>query len=67
VPGYPTALSTSASFPFTVTATGELTVASGRDGNGWPGATPGSVGPSPAANKDKVPPAAAGLDALTSE
>src|SRR5215510_7267503 len=64
-PGKPTALSTSASFPFTVTSTGELTTARGLDGKGWPGMTPERVGPRPVANKAKTSPAVAGLDALT--
>src|SRR5215831_2474120 len=66
-PGYPTAASTSASFPFTITSTGELTTARGLDGNGWPGLSPGRVGPRPVAKSDKTSPAEAGFDALTNE
>src|SRR5579864_3361168 len=66
-PGKPTALSTSAAFPLTVTSTGELTIASGLDGNGWPGSTPGTTGPRPLANTDRISPAAAGLDVVTRE
>ena len=66
-PGYPTAPSTSAGFPFTNTSTGELTTASGLVGNGWPGSRLGRVGPSPVANRDKISPAAAGLEGLISE
>src|SRR5262245_64348407 len=61
------ASSTSADFPFTVTSTGEFTTARGLDGNGWPGRRLARVGPSPVANRDKISPAAAGLDPLTSE
>src|SRR5579871_5172076 len=67
VPGYPVALSTSAAFPFTVTATGELTTARGVDGNVWPGLSAGRVGPKPVANSVRISPAAAGLEAVTSE
>src|SRR6202140_264930 len=66
-PGRPTALSTSAAFPFTVTSTGELTIARGLDGNGWPGSTPGVTGPRPCAKSDRTPPAVAGLAAVTRE
>src|SRR5579864_6268291 len=66
-PGKPTAPSTSAASPFTITSTGELTTASGLLGNGWPGSRLGRVGPRPVANRDKTSPAAAGLEALTSE
>ena len=66
-PGYPTALSTSATFPLIVTSTGELTVAKGLDGNGAPGLTPGLTGPRPLANIDSISPAAAGLEAVTRE
>src|ERR1051326_753429 len=66
-PGKPTALSTSAAFPLTVTPTGELTAARGLDGNGWPGSTPGFTGPRPLAKSERISPAAAGLDALTIE
>src|SRR5216684_2477504 len=66
-PGYPTAASTSADFPFTVTSMGELTTARGLDGNGWPGVRLARVGPRPVANRDRISPAAAGLEALTSE
>src|SRR5579872_2612640 len=66
-PGRPTALSTSAAFPLTLTSTGELTIASGLDGNGWPGSTPGFTGPRPLAKSDRISPAAAGLDAVTGE
>src|SRR5579864_6526401 len=66
-PGYPTAPSTCADFPFTNTSTGELTTASGLVGNCWPGSRLGRVGPRPVANRDKTSPAAAGLEALTSE
>src|SRR5271170_2143397 len=65
--GYPTAASTSADFPFTVTSMGELTTARGLDGNGWPGIRLARVGPRPVANRDRISPAAAGLEALTSE
>src|SRR5712692_4419492 len=54
----------SADFPFTVTSTGEL-AATSAEGKGWPGSTPGRVGPSPVAKRDNVSPAAAGLDAVT--
>jgi hypothetical protein len=50
---------------FTVTSTGELTAARGLDGNGWPGSTPGRVGPRPVANRDKISPADVGLYAET--
>jgi hypothetical protein len=66
-PGYPVALRTSAAFPLTVTSMGELTFAGGLDGNGWPGSTPGFTGPRPLAKRDRVSPAAAGLDVLTTE
>src|SRR5258708_5712434 len=66
-PGYPTAASTSAAFPFTVTSRGEFTTARGSEGNGWPGSRPGRVGPRPVANRDKISPAAAGLEVVTSE
>src|ERR1700689_3438325 len=66
-PGYPTAASTSADFPLTVTSRGELTTARGLDGNGWPGVRLVRVGPRPLANRDRISPAAAGLAALTSE
>ena len=66
-PGKPTALRTSAAFPLTVTATGELTFARGLDGNGWPGSTPGLTGPRPLAKSDRISPAVAALDAVTRE
>src|SRR5260370_19483062 len=66
-PGRPTALSTSAAFPFTVTSTGELTIARGLDGNGWPGSTPGVTGPRPLAKSDRISPAVAGFAAVTRE
>src|SRR5947207_181836 len=50
----------------TVTETGELTNASGLDGKGFPGSTDGRVGPKPVTNTDRISPAAAGFDALTS-
>ena len=59
--------STSADFPLTVTSMGELTTARGFDGNGWPGVRLVRVGPRPVANRDRISPAAAGLEALTSE
>src|SRR5271154_5561839 len=65
--GSPTAPSTSASSPFTVTSTGEVTSAKGFDGNGWPGFSVALVGPRPVAKIDKISPAAAGFAALTSE
>src|ERR1017187_3620873 len=66
-PGKPTAARTPAAFPLTVTSTGELTIARGFDGNGWPGSTPGFTGPRPLANSDRISPAVAGLDAVTRE
>src|ERR1700730_4443241 len=66
-PGYPTAASTSADFPFTVTSMGELTTARGLDGNGWPGGRLVRAGPTPEANREGVAAGAGGLDALTSE
>src|SRR5260370_38466521 len=65
-PGKPTAARTSAGFPFTVTTTGEFTAAGVSDGNGWPGSTPGRTGPRPVAKRDKISPAAAGFNAVTS-
>src|SRR5690242_14813814 len=58
---------TSADCPFTITFTGEFTTAGGLEGNGWPGLTPGLVGPRPFTSKDRISPAAAGLKAVTSE
>src|SRR6516164_5198679 len=66
-PGKPTALSTSTAFPLTVTSTGELTIAAGLDGNGWPGSPPDVTGPRPVAKSDRISPATAGLDAVTRE
>src|SRR5215469_12118790 len=66
-PGKPTAPSTSAAFPLTVTSTGELTIATGLDGNGWPGSPPDVTGPRPVAKSDRISPAPAGLDAVTRE
>src|SRR5216684_5117939 len=66
-PGKPAAARTSARFPFTVTSIGELTKATGLDGNGWPGSTPGRVGPRPVAKRDKISPAVAGFVAVTRE
>src|SRR5262245_9911547 len=56
---------TSAAFPFTVTTTGALTTAKGLAGNGLPGSTPGTTGPRPVANSDRISPCAAGLDTVT--
>src|SRR5689334_15660655 len=66
-PGRPTALSTSADFPLTVTSTGELTDARRLEGNGWPGSTPGRTGPRPLIKSDRISPAVAGFEALTRE
>jgi hypothetical protein len=67
VPGYPTAPSTSADFPLTVTSMGELITAKRLDGKNWPGSGVGLVGPRPVARRDRISPAAAGFEALTSE
>src|SRR6266849_3989020 len=66
-PGYPTAPSTSARFPPTVTANGEFTTARGLEGKGWPGSRLVRVGPRPVANMDRISPGAAGFEAVTSE
>src|SRR6266511_1609180 len=60
-------LTTSAACPFTVTATGELTCSLASVGNGWPGLTPGTVGPRPVACTIKTSPALAGFAAVTGE
>src|SRR5437879_13483544 len=60
-------LTTSAACPFTVTATGELTCSIASVGNGWPGSTPGRVGPRPVACTVKTSPVLAGLAGLTGE
>src|SRR5215510_13191324 len=64
-PGHPILLTTSAFLPFTVTATGELTCTTPSVGNGWPGSTPGTVGPRPVACTIKISPALAGLAEVT--
>ena len=46
---------------------GELTMAAGLEGKGYPGSTAGAVGPSPVTNRDKTSPAAAGLDDVIRE
>src|ERR1700730_10525725 len=69
-PGQPIALITLVGWPFTVTSTGELINCSGfvgYGGNGWPGSTPGRVGPSPVAMVIRTSPAFAGLVAVTGE
>src|SRR5579859_4255540 len=60
-------LITSADFPFTVTFTGELTWTNESVGNGWPGSTPGTVGPRPVACTISTSPALAGFAAVTGE
>src|SRR5262245_46936891 len=66
VPGSPTAPSTSAGLPFTLTSISDVTTASGLVGNGFPGSTSDRVGPSPAANTESTSPGAAGLVVVTS-
>src|SRR5437899_702748 len=58
---------TSAGLPFTVTSTGELTWSSESFGNGWPGSTPGTVGPRLVASTINTSPALAGFAAVTGE
>src|SRR5439155_16525604 len=58
---------TSAGLPFTVTSTGELTWNTESAGNGWPGSTPGTVGPRPVAVTINTSPALAGFAAVTGE
>src|SRR5947208_16826410 len=60
-------LITSAGLPFTVTSTGELTCNTESVGNGWPGSTPGTVGPRPVAVTINTSPALAGFAAVTGE
>jgi hypothetical protein len=66
-PGYPTAARTSPLFPLTVTANGEFTTARGLEGKGSPGSRLVRVGPRPVANIDRISPAVAGFEGLTSE
>ena len=66
-PGYPTAPSTSELLPLRLTAKGEFTTARGLEGKAWPGSRLARVGPRPVANSDKISPAVAGFEALTSE
>src|SRR6266702_2357225 len=60
-------LITSAGPPFTVTCTGELIWNVESAGNGWPGSTPGTVGPRPVASTINTSPALAGFAAVTGE
>src|SRR5207248_2817700 len=60
-------LITSAGLPLTVTSTGELTWTVGSVGNGWPGSTPGTVGPRPVASTINTSPGLAGFAAVTGE
>src|SRR5947207_1902525 len=60
-------LITSAGLPFTVTSSGELTWNVESVGNGWPGSTPGTVGPRPVACTISTSPALAGFAAVTGE
>src|SRR5713101_6091106 len=46
-------------------SSGEFTSCSGLAGKGWPGSTPGRVGPRPVADNTSVSPARAGLVGLT--
>src|SRR5260370_29016528 len=64
-PGHPIALITCAGCPFTDTSSGEFTACDASSGNGWPGFTPGRVGPRPDAFTIKTSPARAGLAAVT--
>jgi len=57
---------TSAAWSSTVTPIGELT-GCGFAGNGWPGSTPGRVGPSPVTIATRTSPALAGVAAVTGE
>src|SRR6266571_2423336 len=60
-------LITPAGLPFTVTSNGELTWNSESVGNGWPGSTPGTVGPRPVASTINTSPALTGFAAVTGE
>src|SRR5215470_9398320 len=66
VPGSPTAASTSAGLPFTLTSTADVTTARGLEGKGLPGSTSGCVGPRPVANSVSTSPGMTGLAAVTS-
>src|SRR5262249_27755838 len=66
VPGSPTAPSTSAGLPFTLTSAGAGPTAGGLEGNVWPGSTAGWVGQRRLANNESTSPGAAGLAAVTS-
>ena len=54
--GEPTALSTSAAFPLTVTSMGELTVGQGTRRKGLPRIDSRARGPRPGANIDRISP-----------